>query len=85
MTSACLSSLPSDDWIRDLDYQRPSVMSTRTTESHRIPPIRARYHELPDDIQGRLLAEINQELIDFETTRMAREFSNEAFNATVSI
>lgn len=47
--------------------------------------IRARYHELPNDIQGRLLADINQDLIEFEIRNMARELSNQAFNETVSI
>jgi hypothetical protein len=70
-----LFSLFSDDWIRELDHQRSPVQTTN----------RLRYHDLPSDVQGRLLADINQELIDYEVQNMMRELSNQTLTNTVNI
>lgn len=42
-----------------------------------------RYRDLPAETQGRLLAEINQELIDYEIANMARELSYQALKEGV--
>lgn len=95
MIQPFLFSLFSDEWIRELDYQRPPIPSSNT-DSHisilkpldfrEIPPFRTtqtRYHDLPPDIQGRLLTDINQELIDHEVTNMVTELTGQSLNNKV--
>ncbi|CAF0802727.1 unnamed protein product [Rotaria sordida] len=82
--------LMSDDLIRELDYQRPHIStsnfdsnlsllrSSDFQEDRSLQTInRLRYHDLPSDVQGRLLTNINQELVDFEIENMLRELSSE--------
>ncbi|CAF3886951.1 unnamed protein product [Rotaria sp. Silwood2] len=85
--------LISDDWIRELDYQRPHIPTSnidsnlsllRPLDLQEVPSLRTtnrlRYHDLPSDVQGRLLATINQELIDFEVENMLRELSSQTLS-----
>jgi len=62
----------SDDWIRELDSQHHLAPASHRS-IHGM-----RYRDLPAETQGRLLAEINQELIDYEIGNMARELSYQA-------
>lgn len=78
-----IRSLYSDDWIREVDQHTTRSYSPDTSPRRNIS--RMRYHDLPLDLQGRLLAEVNQELIDYEISNMARELSDQAFEERVSL
>ena len=67
--------MPSDNWIRELDYQRPDI--PKLNIDSKLPSSRLQYHQLPADVQGRLLADINRELIDFEIESMLEEVSGQ--------
>ncbi|CAF3336938.1 unnamed protein product [Rotaria sp. Silwood1] len=85
--------LLSDDWIRDLDYQRSHIPTSnidsnssllRPLHLQEVPSLQitnqVRYHDLPPDVQGRLLATVSQELVDFEIESMLRELSSQTLN-----
>ncbi|CAF0980946.1 unnamed protein product [Rotaria sordida] len=80
----------SDAWIRELDYQRPPIPSSNIDSNiSLLKPLdfrefprtqittKKRYHDLPPDIQGRLLQDINQELIDYEVENMVTEITGQ--------
>jgi hypothetical protein len=46
---------------------------------------KVRYHDLPPDVQGRLLADVNQELIDFEIQNMVTEVTGQTLTNQVII
>ena len=87
----------SDEWIRELDYQRPPIPSSNTDihisalkplDFREYPPVRrteTRYHDLSSDIQGRILTDINQELIDHEINNMVTEFTGQTLTNKVLI
>jgi hypothetical protein len=87
-------SLFSDDWIRELDHQQPPYPASNKSslvplDFNELPPVRAttrvRYNELPPDVQGRLLADINQELIDFEIKNAMAELSGQSLTHRVRL
>lgn len=88
-------SLFSDEWIRELDYQRPPI-PTSTADTHisslkpldfrEIPPARrieTRYHDLPPDHQDYLLTNINQELIEHEIHDIVTEITGQTITSKV--
>lgn len=74
-----LFSLYSSDWIH------PS----EPLDFHEIVPVqsnsRLRYHNLPSDVQARLLADINQELIDYELQNMLIDLSGQTVADRVNL
>jgi len=79
-----LFSLFSDDWTRELDHQRRPIPDYKE-----IPPLRTtnrlQYHDLPSDVQGRLLADVNQELLDFETQNMMTDLNVQGLSNRVNL
>ena len=86
----------SDEWIRELDYQRPRIPSSnidsnlsllKPLDFREIPPERRprelRYNDLPSDAQRRVLADLNQELIDFEVQNMVTEITGQTLSEKV--
>lgn len=45
---------------------------------------RLRYHDLPPDVQGRLLADINQELIELELQNMMTDVGGQTLSNRVN-
>jgi hypothetical protein len=62
--------------MEPFDYQEPVPVQSNS---------RLRYHQLPTDVQARLLADINQELIDFELQNMLTDVSGQALVDNVSL
>ena len=89
-------SLFSDEWIRELDYQRPAIPSSKI-DSHlsllkpldfrEVPPERTttrfRYRDLPADAQRHLLTDMSQEMIDYEIQNMVTEITGQTINNKV--
>lgn len=83
------TQLFSDEWIRELDYQRPPIPSSNV-DSHlsllkpldfrEIPPVRqtqTKFYDLSTDTQHRLLTDVNQELIDNEVRDIVTEITGQ--------
>ena len=61
--------------MRELDHQSPST-SLQTSS-------RVRYQDLPPDVQGRLLADINQDRMDFEAQQQMTDLSTQPLSLSV--
>ena len=86
----------SDEWIRELDYQRPVIPSSKLDSNlsllkpldfREIPPERTtarfRYRDLPPDAQRHLLADMNQDMIDYEIQNMVTEITGQTITNKV--
>lgn len=62
--------------MRELDHQPPSGALQSNS--------RLRYEDLPPDVQGRLLADINQERMDFEAQQRLTALSTEPLSSRVN-
>jgi hypothetical protein len=67
-----LFSLYSNEWIREVD--NPTIQTAP----------RLRYNDLPSDVQARLLADLNQELIDHELKNMMTDLSGQTITNRVN-
>ena len=90
-----ICSLFSDEWIRELDYQRPPIptsnvdthiSSLKPLDFREIPPARrvqTRYHDLHPEHQDYLLTNINQELIEHEIHDIVTEITGQTITSKV--
>lgn len=85
----------SDQWIAELDYQRPIIPSSnidsnlsllKPLDFREVPPERPsryRYRDLPVDVQGRVLNEMSEDIVDYEVNAMLREITGQTISNKV--
>lgn len=86
----------SDEWIRELDYQRPVIPSSnidsnlsllKPVDFREIPPERPQrrldFQGLPSNTQHRIINDLSDDLIDYEVQNLLTEISGETLNKKV--
>lgn len=63
--------------MNELDHQTTSAPTFQHSDYSTQASSRLRYNDLPPDVQGRILADVNQELIDYNTQRVVADLSTQ--------
>jgi hypothetical protein len=61
--------------IHELDHQRRPVPASKPLD----------YYDLPSDVQGHLLAGVNQDLIDYEVQNMVTDYNGQTGTSRVNL
>ena len=70
--------------MHELDHQTASAPVFQNSDYSTQTSSRLRYDDLPPDVQGRLLADVNQELIDYNTQRAIADLSTQPSSTRVN-